>query len=194
MSLRLLSRAVRSEKNDGSRGKGSPLYIPRNGAKSQGAGLGFQGCSPQAFKHGAAANNIRGRSLKIELMQHWCPFHSCRMRITVGRDKRTWSSIMSHHSRAADATVAPADLTLLWPLLVSPELFVANKVITCAVKTRHINISAATDGVNLLMIQSSLGMQDHHLAAQAGEDHQYLKCLFQEEAAWLSRELKGKHN
>ncbi|EQL38004.1 hypothetical protein BDFG_00411 [Blastomyces dermatitidis ATCC 26199] len=36
------------------------------------------------LKYGAAANNIRGRSLKIEPMQQWRPFHSCRMRITMG--------------------------------------------------------------------------------------------------------------
>ncbi|KGY15757.1 hypothetical protein PABG_11418 [Paracoccidioides brasiliensis Pb03] len=94
MSLRLPTRTgdarvrLGSEKDDGSGGEGSPLYIPRNGGQSRGARLGFQGCSPHALKHGAAANNIRGRSLKIELMQQWRSFHSCRMRITVGRDKR----------------------------------------------------------------------------------------------------------
>nr|KMM71463.1 hypothetical protein CPAG_07770 [Coccidioides posadasii RMSCC 3488] len=47
-------------------------------------GMLVSGCSLQALKHGAAANNIRGRSLKIELMQQWRPFPHCRMRITVG--------------------------------------------------------------------------------------------------------------
>ncbi|EFW19114.1 conserved hypothetical protein [Coccidioides posadasii str. Silveira] len=73
------------------------LYIYQEMGGSH--GMLVSGCSLQALKHGAAANNIRGRSLKIELMQQWRPFHSCRMRITVGGQERRYHSAVAAYSR-----------------------------------------------------------------------------------------------
>ncbi|EDN09150.1 predicted protein [Histoplasma mississippiense (nom. inval.)] len=68
-------------------------------------GVLVSGCSLQALKHGAAANNTRGRSLKIELMQQRHPFHGCRMRITAGGG-----------GGQEDATMTPAGSAVRIPL------------------------------------------------------------------------------